>query len=139
MNMFKSSKATTPEELFALIDEPRKSEMLELHKLILKTVPKLKPKMYGSIIGYGEYTYKYASGRTGEWMIIGLASQKNYISLYICAVEGKEYVAEKHKAEFPKASIGKSCIRFKKIEDIDTKALTNLLLKAEKLGGMFAA
>ena len=137
--MFKSSKATTPEELFALIDEPRKSEMLELHKLILKTVPKLKPKMYGSIIGYGEYTYKYASGRTGEWMIIGLASQKNYISLYICAVEGKEYVAEKHKAEFPKASIGKSCIRFKKIEDIDTKALTNLLLKAEKLGGMFAA
>jgi len=137
--MFKSSKATTPEELFALIDEPRKSEMLELHKLILKTVPKLKPKMYGSIIGYGEYTYKYASGRTGEWMIIGLASQKNYISLYICAVEGKEYVAEKHKAEFPKASIGKSCIQFKKIEDIDTKALTNLLLKAEKLGGMFAA
>ncbi len=137
--MFKSSKATTPEELFALIDEPRKSEMLELHKLILKTVPKLKPKMYGSIIGYGEYTYKYASGRTGEWMIIGLASQKNYISLYICAVEGKEYIAEKHKAEFPKASIGKSCIRFKKIEDIDIKALTNLLLKAEKLGGMFAA
>ena len=137
--MFKSSKATTPEELFALIDEPRKSEMIELHKLILKTVPKLKPKMYGSIIGYGEYTYKYASGRTGEWMIIGLASQKNYISLYICAVEGKEYIAEKHKAEFPKASIGKSCIRFKKIEDIDIKALTNLLLKAEKLGGMFAA
>jgi len=137
--MFKSSPATTPEELFALIDEPRKNEMIELHKLILKTVPKLKPKMYGSIIGYGEYTYKYASGRTGEWMIIGLASQKNYISLYICAVEGKEYIAEKHKAEFPKASIGKSCIRFKKIEDIDIKALTNLLLKAEKLGGMFAA
>ena len=136
MNMFKTTTAKSVEEYINTLEQPRKSEMLKLHDFFRKTLPKLPISMYGAIIGYGNYHYKSKSGREGDWMLIGLASQKNYISIYVCAVEGNEYLAEKHKAEFPKASIGKSCIRFKKFEDIDLEVLKKLVFKAEKLGGM---
>lgn len=125
--MFKPSKAKTPEEYFELIDEPRKSEIKKLDALIRKTIPKLNPEMFGSIIGYGKYRYKSPSGREGDWFPIGLASQKNYISLYICSVKDGKYLPELHKKDLPKASIGKSCIRFKKTEDIDLDLLAKII------------
>jgi hypothetical protein len=85
------------------------------------------------MIGYGSYHYKYASGREGDCAIIALASQKSYISVYITASENGEYVAEKHKAELPKASIGKSCIRFKKLAEIDLKVLEKLVKLGAKV------
>lgn len=131
MNMFKVTDAKTPEEYIERIDEPRKSQILQLHQLILKTVPQLKPYIISGMIGYGSYHYKYASGREGDWCIIALASQKNYISVYVCAIDGKEYVAESYKSKLPKSSIGKSCIRFKKIEDIDLEILKEIIKKGE--------
>ena len=137
--MFKTTTAKNVSEYLDSLEEPQKTEILQLHDFIKHTVPKLPLGMYGAIIGYGNYHYKSKSGREGDWMIIGLAAQKNYISLYICAVENGEYLAEKHKEELPKASIGKSCIRFKKVEDLDLEVIKKLILKAEKLGGMNAA
>lgn len=81
------------------------------------------------MIGYGTYHYVYASGREGDWMKVALAQQKNYISVYVCASDGTQYIPEKHKADFPKASIGKSCIRFKKVEDIDLEKLKKVILE----------
>jgi hypothetical protein len=63
-------------------------------------------------------------------MVIALASQKNYISVYACATDGKNYVPEEYKKQLPKASIGKSCIRFKKNEDIDMNILKEIILKS---------
>ncbi|MCR4324745.1 MAG: DUF1801 domain-containing protein [Candidatus Curtissbacteria bacterium] len=97
-----------------------------------KTVPKLKPYIETGMIGYGKYHYKYASGREGEWATIALASQKNYISVYVCGVKDGKYVAEAHKDDLPKASIGKSCIRFKKTEDIDLDVLKKVILEGSK-------
>jgi hypothetical protein len=85
------------------------------------------------MIGYGHYHYKYASGREGDWMVIALASQKNYISVYACANDGEKYIPEQYKKQLPKASIGKSCIRFKKIEDIDLNILKEIILKSIKI------
>ncbi|KXK10461.1 MAG: hypothetical protein UZ22_OP11002000765 [Microgenomates bacterium OLB23] len=135
MNMFKPAGAKTAEEYINMISEPRKSHIMLLDQLIRKTVPKLKPTMMYSMLGYGTFHYKGKSGREGDWCVIGLASQKNYISLYICAVEGKEYVAEKYKDKLPKASIGKSCIRFKKPEDVDLNVIKEILLRAAKNPG----
>ncbi len=133
--MFKSSPAKTPEEYLELLEEPRKTEIKKLHAFIRKTVPTLAPFMQSGMIGYGQFHYKYASGREGDWPLIALASQKNYISVYVCAVDGNEYLAEKHKDQLPRASIGKSCIRFKRVEDIDFKVLGSLLKEAKRLGG----
>src|SRR5258705_9102227 len=97
MNMFKSTNAKTPDEYIAMIDEPRRGQIQLLHDLIRKAIPKLKPYIISGMIGYGSFHYKSTSGREGDWFIIGLASQKNYISLHICASDGKQYVAEKYK------------------------------------------
>lgn len=135
MNMFKPTAAKSVEEYLSLISEPRKSEMIKLHEFIKKSSPSLKSYFASNMIGYGEFHYKSKSGREGDWPIIALASQKNYISVYVCAVKDGKYIAESHKADFPKASIGKSCIRFKKLEDIDLKKLAQILKLAEKSPG----
>lgn len=106
-----------------MIDEPRRGDIKQLHDLIRKAVPELTPYIETGMIGYGRYHYTYASGREGDWAIIGLASQKNYISVYVCGTKGGKYVAETYKKKLPKANIGKSCIRFKKVEDIDLDIL----------------
>lgn len=125
--MIKPAKASTPEEYLAQIDEPRRSEMVKLHGLIAKAIPSMKPCIYAGMIGYGMYHFKYASGREGDWPIVALASQKNYISVYVCASDDEGYCAERRKSELPKASIGKSCIRFKKLADVDVKVLLSIV------------
>ncbi len=135
--MFKPTAAKTPEEYLELISEPRRSEVKELYVFIRATVPKLAPFIESGMIGFGKYHYVYPSGREGDWMLIGLASQKNYISLYVCAVaDGGQYLAEKYKSKLSKASIGKSCIRIKHASDIDKKVLKDILHNAVKAGGM---
>jgi uncharacterized protein YdhG (YjbR/CyaY superfamily) len=131
--MFKPTDAKTPEEYISKIDEPRRSEIQKLHEFIQKTVPDLKPYIIYGMIGYGTYHYKYKSGREGDWCIIALASQKNYISVYVCSVDGDEYVAEKNKNKLGKVSVGKSCIRFKKIEDVNMKELVRVIKVGAKL------
>jgi hypothetical protein len=136
MNMFKPTTAKTPEEYLELVPEPRKKDIEKLHQLIQKTLPKHTPHILSGMIGYGTYHYRYASGKEGDWSLIALANQKNYISLYICSIdEDGKYVAEKYTDKLPKASIGKSCIRFKSLEDIDISILTEIIKKAEKVGG----
>ncbi len=128
--MIKPTNAETPEEYIAQIDEPRKSQITELYELICESAPTLIPYIQSGMIGFGKYHYKYGSGREGDWFMIGLASQKNYISLYVCAVIDNKYLAEEYKEKLPKANIGKSCIRFRKIEDIDLAVLEELIQKA---------
>lgn len=127
--MLKPTTAATPEDYIAQIDEPRRSDIQQLHQLIRQTVPDLKPFIIAGMIGYGPYHYKYASGREGDTAIISLASQKNYISLYVCATADGQYVAESYKEKLPKANIGKSCIRFKQLADIEVKVLKEVLKK----------
>lgn len=132
--MFKGSSAATVEDYVGELEEPRKSEILRLHELIRKTVPNLKPHIQSGMLGYGSYHYKYASGNEGDWMIIGLSSRKNYISVYVNAVTPDgQYVAENYKSALPKASIGKSCIRFKKLEDVDQKTLARIIKQGAEL------
>lgn len=138
MTMFKPTAATTPEEYIHLVDEPRRKEFKQLHDFIRTNLPTEQPFIISGMIGYGKYHYKYASGREGDWALILLACQKKYFSLYVCATDGKEYLAESYKKALPKASIGKSCIRFAKITDIDLDVIKKMLLQAEKLGGMSA-
>lgn len=133
--MFKPVNAKSVDEYINALEKGRRDEILKLDRLIKKTVPSLKPWFAYNMIGYGVFHYKSKSGREGDWPTISLASQKNYISLYVCAIEDGKYIAEKNKDKFPKASIGKSCIRFKKTEDLDHKELEKLLKMAEKNPG----
>ena len=99
-------------------------------------MPKLKPNFIYNMPGYGSFKYTNHKKQTLNWPVISLASQKNYISLYVCAVDKGEYIAEKHKKDLGKVSVGRSCIRFKKIEDVNLKTLEKVLKLAAKSPGL---
>ena len=136
MNMFKPVKAKTVKEYFDALPKERREPMLFLHKLIQKTAPKLRPNFAYNMPGYGLFTHRNYKHETIEWPTIALASQKNYISIYVCAVDNGQYIAEKFKKELGKVSVGKSCIRLKKLEDINLKTLKTVIKFAAKSPGL---
>lgn len=136
MNMFKKVKADDIKSYMASLPEDRKQIVKALDAFIKKTVPKLKPNFLYNMLGYGSFPYKNYKGELISWPTIALASQKNYISLYVCSIHDGKYLAEMHKKELGKVSVGKSCIRFKKLEDVDLKALAKLLKLAAKKPGL---
>ena len=126
--MFKTTSAETPAEYIDMLEEPRKSDIRELDALIRKLAPKLEPHLASGMLAYGRYHYKGKSkGTEGEWFHIGLASNKRYISLYVMAANADAYLAESFKGRLPKADIGRSCVRFRRLDDVDTKTLEELI------------
>jgi hypothetical protein len=136
MNMFKAVKATTVKEYFDMLPPERRESMDFLHDLIQKTAPSLTPHFAYNMVGYGKFKYKNSKKEILDWPTISLANQKNYISIYICAVDNGEYVAEKYKSKLGDVSVGKSCIRVKKIEDLNLKELEKIIKIAEKMPGL---
>jgi hypothetical protein len=72
-----------------------------------------------SIIGYGDYSYQRSSKETVEWFIVGLAPQKNYISIYVNAADGDGYLVKKHAGRLGKVKVGSAAISFKSADDLD--------------------
>jgi hypothetical protein len=126
----KPTGATSLSGYLASIPEPRRSDVKRLHALIRKAAPGLRPAFDArtGMIGYGPYHYRYASGREGDSFVIALASQKQYISLYLCCTDADgAYVAEKHRRALAPASVGKSCIRFRRLEQLDVAVLERVV------------
>jgi hypothetical protein len=136
MNMFKPSKAKTVAEYIKAVPAERKDTILAVHDFIRKTVPKLKSHFAYNMLGYGSFPYTNYKKESITWPVIALANQKNYVSLYVCSIDAGEYVAEKYKKELGKVSVGKSCIRFKKLEDVNLPALKKVLMIAAKKPGL---
>lgn len=139
MNMFKPTKAKTVAQYIAAVPADRKDTVVQLHKFILKTVPKLKPHFAYNMLGYGSFLHRNYKHELITWPTVALANQKNYVSLYICSVDAGQYIAEKYKKELGKVSVGKSCIRFKKLDDVHLPALKKVLLAAAKNPGLVGA
>jgi hypothetical protein len=136
MNMFKAVKAKTREEYFVSLPADRKELVLFLDKFIRAAAPKLKPNFAYNMLGYGLFPYKSYKKEMLEWPVISLANQKNYISIYVCAIHNGKYVAETYKKDLGNVSVGKSCIRFKKIEDINLPVLKKVIQAAAKKPGL---
>jgi hypothetical protein len=121
------TNAKTHEEYIEQVEVGRRDDVRRVHDLIREIAPDLEPTMEFGFLGYGKFHYRYASGREGDWMRIGLANNKQYISLYCCAADETGYVAERFKERLPKANIGKSCVRFKRVSDLEEDALRDLI------------
>ena len=87
-----------------------------------------KPVMWGAtMIGFGSYHYTYASGREGDWFVVGFSPRKRTTTLYI--MDGfDEY--QSLLSKLGKHSTGKSCLYIKKLDDIDIKVLERLIKKS---------
>ena len=121
------SKAKSHEEYIAEVGDKRRPDIQRLHDLVREAAPELEPTMEFGMLGYGKFHYKYKTGREGDWMKVGIANNKQYISLYCCAADERGYVAERYRERLPKANIGKSCVRFKRLSDLDEEVLKELV------------
>ena len=89
--------------------------------------------MWGtSIVGFGRYDYRYASGRSGTWFRVGFSPRKTAISLYLMLdLEAQE----DRLAALGKHQRGKSCLYIRRLADIDAKVLRELI-EASCCGGV---
>ncbi|MBL9141139.1 MAG: DUF1801 domain-containing protein [Phycisphaerae bacterium] len=95
---------------------------------MLKKITKQPPKMWGpSIVGYGSYRYIYESGRTGEMCLAGFAIRGRDLVVYL-GCEGKESKALRSK--LGKHRMGKSCLYFKRLADLDPSVLEALIVRS---------
>jgi Domain of unknown function (DU1801) len=105
-------------------------DLARLDRIIRETLPELEPHGHN----YGPFHYRYASGREGDAYRVSFAQRKAGISLYVLALtDDGEYLAESRADRFPKANVGKSCVRFKRLDDLDEAALRDLLREAGRL------
>lgn len=113
------------------LDAEHQPDMRALHAAIKKVLPKEKLDFeMGSsgtgIIGYGPYVEVYASGREANNAIAGLSRRKQYIALYVRG-------AEDAKARLGKVKVGKVCITFKKLDDLNLDVALELVKESARL------
>jgi hypothetical protein len=92
---------------------------------MMKKATKAEPKMWGaSIVGFGHYHYKYASGRENDWFQVGFSPRKQDLTLYFMdGVEGQSDLL----AQLGKHKLGKSCLYVKRLADLDLKVLKKMI------------
>ena len=113
--------------LNSIKDEKKRKESKAIVKL-MEEATKEKPAMWGdSIIGFGSYHYKYASGREGDWMKAGFSPRKQNLTVYIMTDFDK--YADLFK-KLGKHKTGKCCLYINKLDDIDTQVLKQLVKKS---------
>lgn len=134
--MFKV-QAHSLEEYFDA-DQARKPELLAMDALIRATVPSLErwfyagaaadgPGMRMSLIGYGSFEYEVKSGQRVTWPIVGLALQKNYISLYTSVVKDGAPITDRHQGRLGELRSGRGNFSFVTFAQLDSGAVRALL------------
>jgi hypothetical protein len=128
----------TAEEHIALVDERRRQDVRRLHELIRAEAPELPVEASEASLGYGPFRYRYASGREGDSHLITLTSRKAYLAMYVNSVQGDAYVPELFAPRLAGASVGRSCVRIKRVDDVDLDVVRELVRAAVARGGASA-
>jgi hypothetical protein len=117
------------ETFIAGIAQDRKREDSRAVLKLLQEESGYTPYLTGSMVGFGRYHYKYASGREGDWFVTGFSPRKQNLAVYI--MPGfSEYGALLDK--LGKHKLGKSCLYINKLADIDVETLRQLVRRSVK-------
>jgi hypothetical protein len=120
----KLNQASVDDFINAIQDEQVRQDCWTIVN-IMQEATQARPQMWGSsIVGFGSYHYKYASGREADWMLTGFSPRKQNITLYIMA--GFEQYDEM-LAQLGKHTCGKSCLYIKRLSDIHVPTLKQLV------------
>lgn len=110
-------------------DSRRREDCLTVARLMQRATG-AQPRMWGtSIVGFGDYRYKYTSGREGDWFQVGFSPRKDSLTLYI--VPGVERFPQLLK-KLGKHTTGVSCLYIKQLDDVDLKVLEALVKESLK-------
>lgn len=113
--------------LSSVENEKRREDSFKILE-IMKKVTGEEPKMWGdSIVGFGSYHYKYASGREGDWFITGFSPRKQNLTVYIMSGFTRY---DDLLSQLGKHKTGKSCLYINKLEDIKTEVLEKLITES---------
>lgn len=120
----KSTDASVEDFLRSVPDPQRREDAFRVLELMKELTGEM-PRMWGSsMIGFGSYHYKYASGREGDWFVTGFSPRKDNLTLYI--VPGPD----QHGGllgQLGKYKTGKSCLYIKRLSDVDWPTLAELV------------
>ncbi len=114
--------------LNAIPDEQKRADAFAIVKL-MKQVTRTEPVMWGSIVGFGRYHYKYASGREGDSMLVGFSPRKQNLTLYLMLGAGNYSDLLK---KLGKHKTGKGCLYINKLADVDIPTLKELMKQSVK-------
>lgn len=137
-----SQTGQTPDAMIDALEEPAHSRMRALDQEISKVMHGhdrylLDGTLWSgadlNLIAYGHYNYRNRSGKDVQWHIVGLSPRKNYISVYVNAVENDKYLPELYGPRLGKVRTGKSCVNIRKLEDVDLKVLMEMIGHARRL------
>lgn len=126
----KENNADVRAFLNSIKNDQQKKDSLHLLDL-MRVISGVEPKMWGKqMIGFGNYTYETKAGKVGEWFLIGFSPRKNNISLHLMfGLEEQADLLDK----LGKHSKGKGCLYINKLEDIDEKALKEIMTNTFKV------
>jgi uncharacterized protein DUF1801 len=126
-NKTKPTKLSVTGFINGLTDPARRADAKALVK-VMQSAADEKPKMWGpSIIGFGSYHFKYASGREGDMPVIAFSPRKAATVLY--GMTGCSEAAAL-LAKLGKHATGKGCLYIKKLADVDQRVLETLIVKS---------
>lgn len=121
------TEASVDEFLNSVKDETKKADCLRV-KAIMEEISGESAKMWGTaMVGFGNYHYKYESGREGDFMKLGFSPRAQNVTLYI--MPGFERY-EDLMSKLGKHKIGKSCLYVKKLADVDEEVLKELITES---------
>ncbi|MET4804259.1 hypothetical protein [Bradyrhizobium sp. LB11.1] len=134
-------------EAYLNFDPERKSDLVRLHEVIRKAAPSLKRYFHKGtpvgeagmrmrMIGYGKFRYAIRSGDLIEWPVVGVALQKNYVSVYVAATKGDAPIVKGYAGTLGELRSGRNNFSFERCADLNTAALSSLFAEA---AGIFAA
>jgi hypothetical protein len=107
------------------VTDPQRRSDAQAACSLMKEVTGAEPTMWGaSIIGFGSYHYRYASGREGDWPAVGLSPRKQNLTVYVS--EGFDGYADL-LGRLGKHSTGKSCLYIRRLSDVDLGVLRELV------------
>ncbi len=110
--------------LNAIADERKRRDAFTILAM-MQEVTQVEPMMWGdSIVGFDSYRYKYASGREGDWLIVGFSPRKQNLTLYF--MPGLEPLRPL-LPQLGKHTTGKGCLYIKKLDDIDLATLRQMV------------
>ncbi len=128
-----SSRAATVKDYLASLPEDRRKAMSAVRRVIRKHLPKgFKEGMQYGMIGYYVPLSRYPETYNGQPLgVVALGSQKNHMSLYLMCVYGDSDLQKRFSAGWAKSgkklNMGKSCVRFKKVEDLALDVIADAL------------
>jgi hypothetical protein len=131
-------------DAYLAFDPARKPDLVKLHELIRKAAPSLKrhfhqgtpagePGMRMKMIGYGKFRYGNKSGKSTEWPVIGVALQKNYISVYIAVTKADAPIVQDYAAKLGELRSGRNNFSFERFDDLKVDAVASLFSEAARI------